>query len=443
MLTPKSEASIPAAKASDVARAVAIYVIVCVAFTSVYWLHSLISFLCGSPTIAETSPLLPARAADVIVVFYMLFCTLYVTFYWFQLLLSYLYASRKASQLPAGSPSLLPTRYQASAPSSTPPPPTWTTEKDLETKQGGYATPVVGPAGAAGLVDEKAQSPTFGNSAVKEAAEPTSAKGQGDVVEKRGDLFANSSPSLGDAAPSTPPPAIAPVPVQEVQEATEGTESLQSSGVVVPADLIDSTPELPALVTSLDAQSPASQSTHSPVLQEDDVKTPVVRGYHVVSTEEAEESRGVQRTPAPAAEKAAETPAPAPAAPQKTLPSTPRKASDPGYHPAEPYSKTTADTNGSSSSFDVGKDRPVPPLGSIGKKGGLLNRTPSMSSTASGKKKGWLNRTPSVSSTASSKRKVGFLDKVRGEAKIVMGKIEHKQEKIEAGRRIRYGEGED
>ncbi|KAF7979631.1 hypothetical protein HWV62_41585 [Athelia sp. TMB] len=425
MFTPKPEASIPAAKVPDVARAVAIYVFVCVAFTSVYWLHSLISFLCGSPTIAETSPLLPARAADVVV-----------------FLLSYLYASRKASQPPAGSPSLLPTRYPASAPSSTPPP-TWSTEKDPEKKQGGYATPVVGPAGAAGLVDEKAQSPTFGNSAVKEAADSTAAKGQDDAVENRDDLFANSSPSPGDAVTASQPPGPAPAPVQEVQEATEETESLQSSGVVVPADLIDSTPELPALVTSLDAQSPAPQSTHSPVLQEDDVKTPVVRGYHVVSTEEARESRGAQKTPAPAAEKVAETPAPAPAAPQKTLPSTPRKASDPGYHPAEPYSKTTADSNGSSSSFDVGKDRPMPPLGSIGKKGGLLNRTPSMSSTASGKKKGWLNRTPSVSSTASSKRKVGFLDKVRGEAKIVMGKIEHKQEKIEAGRRIRYGEGED
>ena len=166
MFTPKPEASPPAAKVSDVARAVAIYVFICVAFTSVYWLHSLFSFLCGSPTIAEASPLLPTRAADVVVVFYMLFCTLYVTFYWFRLLLSYLYDSRKASQPPASSPSLLPTRYLASAPSSAPPPPTWTTEKDLEAKQGGYATTVVGTAGAAaGVLNQKAQSTTLGNSA--------------------------------------------------------------------------------------------------------------------------------------------------------------------------------------------------------------------------------------------------------------------------------------
>ena len=142
-----------------------------------------------------------------------------------------------------------------------------------------------------------------------------------------------------------------------------------------------------------------------------------------------------EKTPAPAAEKmqetekTAEAPTPAPAAEKKaaTPPSTPRKAGDPGYHPAllhpmtPPATPAATFSSTSASTPDVGKGRPTSPFGSIGKKGGH-------------------NRAPSMNSTASGKKKVGFFDKVRGEAKIVMGKIEHKKEKVEAGKRILHGE---
>jgi len=44
-----------------------------------------------------------------------------------------------------------------------------------------------------------------------------------------------------------------------------------------------------------------------------------------------------------------------------------------------------------------------------------------------------------ASSTEGGRKKVGFLDKVRGEAKVIVGKIEHK-EKVEERKRILRGE---
>ena len=37
-------------------------------------------------------------------------------------------------------------------------------------------------------------------------------------------------------------------------------------------------------------------------------------------------------------------------------------------------------------------------------------------------------------------KKVGFFDEVRGEAKVIIGKIEHKKELVDAGKRILHGE---
>ncbi|KZP32659.1 hypothetical protein FIBSPDRAFT_944176, partial [Athelia psychrophila] len=131
----------------------------------------------------------------------------------------------------------------------------------------------------------------------------------------------------------------------------------------------------------------------------------------------------------------APVPVPAPAAAKvpSSPPSTPRKAGDPGYHPAvlHPMTPSTkaAATNGSTPG-----ERPTSPFGSLSKKGGHGRAA---SGSVSSVKHA---RAASVSSTASGRKKVGFFDKVRGEAKIVMGKLEHKKDKVEAGKRILHGE---
>lgn len=45
-----------------------------------------------------------------------------------------------------------------------------------------------------------------------------------------------------------------------------------------------------------------------------------------------------------------------------------------------------------------------------------------------------------TASPATKAKKAGFMDKMRGEAKVLLGKIEHKQEKVEAGQRMKAGE---
>ncbi|KAF7982672.1 hypothetical protein HWV62_27145 [Athelia sp. TMB] len=155
-----------------------------------------------------------------------------------------------------------------------------------------------------------------------------------------------------------------------------------------------------------------------------DLQGLALKGGHA-DAEKTQEAPAPAAEKTPEAEKTQETPAPAPAAEKKaTPPSTPRKAGDPGYHPALLHPMTPPATPAATFSTptpDVGKGRPTSPFGSIGKKSGH-------------------QRAPSMNSTASGKKKVGFFDKVRGEAKIVMGKIEHKKEKVEAGKRILHGE---
>jgi hypothetical protein len=85
----------------------------------------------------------------------------------------------------------------------------------------------------------------------------------------------------------------------------------------------------------------------------------------------------------------------------------------------------------------------------------LLSQAPSISSlsgtspSASLREKGhdyghFHKRTTSTVSQGSGsvhgRKKVGFFDKVRGEAKVIVGKIEHKKEKVEEGKRILHGE---
>lgn len=107
--------------------------------------------------------------------------------------------------------------------------------------------------------------------------------------------------------------------------------------------------------------------------------------------------------------------------------------SDRGYHPAElhPYipnaSSTASGTTGASSSSQYSSlSRNTSPSTSTKEKHGHVHqRTVSTSSTGSGSPR---------------RKKVGFFDKVRGEAKVIVGKIEHKKEKVEEGKRILHGE---
>lgn len=46
----------------------------------------------------------------------------------------------------------------------------------------------------------------------------------------------------------------------------------------------------------------------------------------------------------------------------------------------------------------------------------------------------------SVSTQGGGRKKVGFFDKVKGETKVIIGKMEHKPEKVEEGKKILRGE---
>ena len=47
---------------------------------------------------------------------------------------------------------------------------------------------------------------------------------------------------------------------------------------------------------------------------------------------------------------------------------------------------------------------------------------------------------PTSSKTSERKKKVGFMERMKGEAKMLLGKIEGKQAKVEEGRRMKAGE---
>jgi len=185
----------------------------------------------------------------------------------------------------------------------------------------------------------------------------------------------------------------------------------------------------------------ASEATKSLVQESDNVVTPPGIIEHTAEDDPFLEKE--KEGSAPADEKMSASMPMVPVTPERNNPR--RTSSHPDYHPSilhpmTPRSNTITGTNTPSPRFDTTKNRPASPFGSIRKKREQLVRTPSVSSTGSSKKKGRLTRSPSLDSSASGKKKVGFLDKVRGEAKIVMGKIENKQEKVEAGKRILHGE---
>ena len=131
---------------------------------------------------------------------------------------------------------------------------------------------------------------------------------------------------------------------------------------------------------------------------------------------------------------AVNVPATALAAPSENSAAKPKDLrSDRGYHPAKlhPYipnaSSTASGTTGaSSSSQHTSLSHNTSPSASTKEKHGHVHqRTVSTSSTGSGSPR---------------RKKVGFFDKVRGEAKVIVGKIEHKKEKVEEGKRILHGE---
>jgi len=132
---------------------------------------------------------------------------------------------------------------------------------------------------------------------------------------------------------------------------------------------------------------------------------------------------------------AIDVPAAAPVAPSEDSAAKPKDLrSDRGYHPAElhpyiPNASSTASASGttgaSSSSQHTSLSRNTSPSASTKEKHGHVHqRTVSTSSVGSGSPR---------------RKKVGF-DKVRGEAKVIVGKIEHKKEKVEEGKRILHGE---
>jgi hypothetical protein len=108
-------------------------------------------------------------------------------------------------------------------------------------------------------------------------------------------------------------------------------------------------------------------------------------------------------------------PPPAPTPPPESSPPNHHQPTQPdgGYHPAElhPYISPTQPSTSLS------------PSSSMREKLGHVHK-----------------RTASSASSSSRRKKVGFFDKVRGEAKVIVGKIEHKKEKVEEGRRILHGE---
>jgi hypothetical protein len=129
-----------------------------------------------------------------------------------------------------------------------------------------------------------------------------------------------------------------------------------------------------------------------------------------------------------------DTPAAPPAAPSEDSKIKQKDTrSDRGYHPAElhPYipnasSTVTATTSASLTSHPTSSLHSTSPSASMKDKHGHVHqRTTSITSVGSGSPR---------------RKKVGFFDKVRGEAKVIVGKIEHKKEKVEEGKRILHGE---
>ncbi|KAF7973744.1 hypothetical protein HWV62_14324 [Athelia sp. TMB] len=169
-------------------------------------------------------------------------------------------------------------------------------------------------------------------------------------------------------------------------------------------------------------------------------------------------AENTEKPPTPATEEIGEIPVPASTVTEKPLPNIPGPltADDPDYQLSESHLDTPGFQNivggdDSASTVDTGCDHPTAPIDSISKKRGLFNRISNKSNTSLGTKSLFnFKRTPNVSntslgkkswsSTASGTKKVKLYDKVRGETKIVVGKVGRKPEKVEEGRRILRGE---
>ncbi|KAF7982900.1 hypothetical protein HWV62_25160 [Athelia sp. TMB] len=169
-------------------------------------------------------------------------------------------------------------------------------------------------------------------------------------------------------------------------------------------------------------------------------------------------AENTEKPPMPATEEMAEIPVPASTATEKPLPNIPGPltADDPDYqlsgsHLETPGFQNIVGGDDSASTVDTGYDHPTAPIDSTSKKRGLFNRISNKSNTSLGTKSLFnFKRTPNVSntslgkkswsSTASGTKKVKLYDKVRGETKIVVGKVGRKPEKVEEGRRILRGE---
>jgi len=77
---------------------------------------------------------------------------------------------------------------------------------------------------------------------------------------------------------------------------------------------------------------------------------------------------------------------------------------------------------------------------------GGLNVTPTSTSTSSTSHKSIVpsepaagkppSSSPSHSQASAGKTKSGFMDKIKGEIKVLSGKLEHKQEKVDEGKRM-------
>jgi hypothetical protein len=115
-------------------------------------------------------------------------------------------------------------------------------------------------------------------------------------------------------------------------------------------------------------------------------------------------------------------------------PATPLKATaiDRGYHPAElhPRSASYSSVSFSPTATTLHSNN-TSPSPSMKEKGHsyFRKRTDSSHSTAS-----------QESGSMRGRKKVGLFDKVRGEAKVIVGRLERKKEKVEEGKRILHGE---
>jgi hypothetical protein len=137
------------------------------------------------------------------------------------------------------------------------------------------------------------------------------------------------------------------------------------------------------------------------------------------------------------------TPAPTPApAPAPTTPSKPTSRPDGQYHPALLHPMTASY---SPSTFVSPPSKS--PAGSIkSKKEGDKEKHGLHHTFSFGhrhKRTSSITSASSVSTQGGGRRKVGFFDKVKGETKVIIGKIEHKPEKVEEGKRILRGEDKD